>query len=184
MKNVQRFEITDTLKEPPTYGGRLDENGNSINPNSVYGREWDEIAHKYLQEHKYCERCLKEGKHVRAALVHHVQYVRNGGGNGNGNLQALCHHCHEEIHKRRKVDHMDNLEVRQAREDMATPEQALAELQAAERELYWETDKDKAHKVDNALRECRDRADNATSEEEALDALRDYEAELYLKGDN
>lgn len=156
----------------------------SINPNSVYGREWDEIARKYLADHPYCERCAKQGKRTKAALVHHMQYVRSGGGNGNSNLQALCHHCHEEIHKRRKVDHMDNLDVRQAREDMATPEQALAELQAAEKEMYWETDKDRADKADNVLNECRARQDNATSEDEALEALQDYEANLYLKEDN
>ena len=79
---------------------------------------------------------------------------------------------------------MDNLDVRQAREDMATPEQALAELQAAEREMYWESDKDRADKVENALRGCRTRQDNATSEAEALEALQDYEASLYLKEDN
>lgn len=79
---------------------------------------------------------------------------------------------------------MSYADRQQAYEDMATPEQALAELQAAEKELYWETDKDKAHKVDNALQESRGRLDNATSEDEALDALRDYEAALYLKEDN
>lgn len=142
MRQVYRCgQIDGHLTVPPMYGGRLDENGNSIldddgrQDNKPYGREWDDRAKEYLADH------------------------------------------------RRKVDHMDNLEVRQAREDMATPEQALAELQAAEREMYWKTDKDKVHKVDNALQECRDRLDNATSEDEALDALRDYEAALYLKGD-
>ena len=69
---------------------------------------------------------------------------------------------------------MDNLDVGQA----------LAELQAAEREMYWESDKDRADKGDNALQEYRERADNATSEAEALEALQDYEASLYLKEDN
>ena len=75
-------------------------------------------------------------------------------------------------------------DVRQAREDMATPEQALAELQAAEREMYWETDKDRAQKTDSVLNDCRARQDNATSEDEALEALQDFEANLYLKEDN
>jgi hypothetical protein len=172
------------------YGGRLDDYGNSIldddgrQDNKPYGREWDDKAKEYLADHPYCERCAKQGKRTKAALVHHVQYVRSGGGNGNSNLQALCHHCHEEIHKRRKVDNMDNLDVGQAREDMVTPEQALADLKAAESEMYWESDKDRADKVENALRGCRERADNATSEDEALEALQDYEASLYLKEDN
>jgi len=79
---------------------------------------------------------------------------------------------------------MSYSDVRQARDDMGTPEQALAELQAAEREMYWESDKDRADKVDNALQDCRARQDNATSEDEALEALQDYEANLYLKEDN
>ena len=131
----------------------------------------------YLSRHPTCEMCG-----TKKAV-----FVTTG-----ADTAALCYTCGDAymkkghaivevdrldnvpIHQRRKVNNMDNLDVGQA----------LAELQAAEREMYWESDKDRADKGDNALQEYRERADNATSEAEALEALQDYEASLYLKEDN
>lgn len=55
MKTVQRYEITDTLKDPPIYGGRLDENGNSIFDNGRQvnrpdGRSTDNMSYLDRQQ--------------------------------------------------------------------------------------------------------------------------------------
>lgn len=107
MKNVQRFEITDTIKEPPTYGGRLDENGNSLT----------------------------------------------------GGYENM------------------NIDVKQAREDMATPEQALATLKAAEAGYYMNDDRQQG----NAARTDERPLDDTATPEQALAVLKAAEADSYLQ---
>ena len=151
------------LNVPESYAGRLDAEGNQLVP---YGRSWDETAKAYLEKHPYCERCLKHGKHVKAALVHHKVYVKNGGKDGAHNLEALCHSCHEYEHKRHKADRFD-----EEASAMNEIDKDLEKLKRYEAELY----RGKAA-ADEAAR-----TDEAEDPEEALKRLKEAEAHMYEK---
>lgn len=152
------------------YAGRLDANGNQVedsegNQVKPYGRAWDDLAKAYREKHPWCERCLKKGKHVKAALVHHKKYVTAGGKDETANMEALCHSCHEYEHKRHKDERFD------MKEETAMDEIKAAEerLRRYERELY------------RGRKAAEDAADEVEPEtvEEALERLKAREAHAY-----
>lgn len=67
-----------------------------------YGGSWPKVRALYLHAHPLCERCAAAGRYVKAALVHHILPLADGGTHDETNLQALCVSCHEEIHQRVK----------------------------------------------------------------------------------
>ena len=154
----------DRVHVPAPFAGHLDASGNQV----PYGRSWDEMAKAYLEKHPYCERCLKDGKHVKAALVHHKEYVANGGEDKASNMEALCHRCHELEHKRH---HKDMRFDRQEEEDMDEVQESLERLKRYEANLY---------RGEKAAREAMDEQEPETVEE-ALERLKDIEANNWQK---
>ena len=64
-----------------------------------YDRDWKAVRLAYLREHPICEDCELKGDVVPAALVHHVDPIRQGGARLDaGNLRALCEPCHARAH--------------------------------------------------------------------------------------
>lgn len=70
-------------------------------------KRWKQLRMQYLQQHPLCERCLAEG-HVRSAIdLHHRVPVETAHTLSEmealcyrwTNLEALCIHCHKEVHK-------------------------------------------------------------------------------------
>lgn len=70
-----------------------------------------------------------------------------------------------------------NIDVRQAREDMATPEQALATLKAAEAGYYMNDDRQQG----NAARTDERPLDDTATPDQALEVLKAAEADSYLQ---
>ena len=70
-------------------------------------KEWVKLRARKLTENPLCERCLQQGHATAARCVHHVIPVESGRDDQEchdicmrwSNLQALCYHCHAEIHK-------------------------------------------------------------------------------------
>ena len=65
-----------------------------------YGRAWQKIRARYIAAHPLCEKCAEAGRYVKAALVHHVLPLADGGTNDAENLMSLCVACHEKMHRR------------------------------------------------------------------------------------
>ena len=71
---------------------------------------WRKLRDKYLMMHPLCERCLANDEYNASEEVHHKKPLSRATSETNlkylgfdwGNLQALCKHCHHEIHKRMK----------------------------------------------------------------------------------
>ena len=63
-----------------------------------YGRAWKRIRDRYMNAHPLCERCLKEGKYVKAEQVHHIKPLAEGGNHNEENLMSLCTASHAKIH--------------------------------------------------------------------------------------
>ena len=63
--------------------------------------EWRAIRETYIVSHPFCEICRKYGRVVRAAEVHHIKPLAEGGTNAFTNLISLCHHCQARIHAER-----------------------------------------------------------------------------------
>lgn len=56
---------------------------------------WIVARKKQLQEHPFCEECLKSGKRVKAKMVDHITPIKDGGQPfAPSNLQSLCWECH------------------------------------------------------------------------------------------
>ncbi len=66
--------------------------------NKRYGAEWRTIRSIYVKSHPLCEQCLKNGRIVPTAEVHHIVPLADGGNNDDSNLMSLCHACHNAIH--------------------------------------------------------------------------------------
>lgn len=66
--------------------------------NERYGKNWKKIRASFLKNHPFCELCRREGRTTQATMVHHILPVRNGGGNDEENLMALCKSCHSRLH--------------------------------------------------------------------------------------
>ena len=65
-----------------------------------YGRAWRKIRTRYIAAHPLCEKCAEAGKYVKAALVHHLKLIADGGTHEDENLMSLCVSCHEKMHRR------------------------------------------------------------------------------------
>lgn len=65
-----------------------------------YGSAWRKIRGRYLAAHPLCEKCAEAGRYVKAALVHHVRPIADGGTHDEANLLSLCVSCHEKMHRR------------------------------------------------------------------------------------
>ena len=63
-----------------------------------YGTEWQKVRRAYISHHPLCEECLKQGRVVPVAQVHHKRPRREGGTNDFSNLMSLCASCHARIH--------------------------------------------------------------------------------------
>lgn len=75
--------------------GRLSEFYNS--------KQWRRLSHRIIRDAHYeCQMCKAEHRLARATLAHHVLYLREHPelAYEPSNLMALCHDCHERIHKR------------------------------------------------------------------------------------
>jgi len=62
-----------------------------------YGRKWQVIRAKYLEDHPWCvgyPRGAHGNQLVIATDVDHIQPRRAGGSDDENNLQPLCHSCH------------------------------------------------------------------------------------------
>ena len=66
-----------------------------------YGRAWKRIRDRYMNAHPLCERCLSEGRYVKAEQVHHKLPLAEGGTHRDDNLMSLCSACHAKIHAER-----------------------------------------------------------------------------------
>ena len=66
-----------------------------------YGRAWTRIRDRYIHAHPLCERCLAEGRYVKAEQVHHIKPLSEGGSHNDENLMSLCTACHAKIHAER-----------------------------------------------------------------------------------
>lgn len=72
--------------------------------------EWHTLRGQYISEHPLCEKCLKEGKTVPVAHIHHKVSFMKGLNDVDrwrlfldvSNLQALCVQCHLDEHKAKK----------------------------------------------------------------------------------
>lgn len=62
-----------------------------------YGDNWKKVRKLYLREHPICEECGRG-----AEVVHHLLPIREGGGNEEDNLEALCNRCHNRITAKEK----------------------------------------------------------------------------------
>lgn len=69
-----------------------------------YGSRWQKIRGRYIKAHPLCERCREQGKYVKAALVHHILPLADGGTHDEANLMSLCVSCHEKLHQRKKKE--------------------------------------------------------------------------------
>ena len=59
-----------------------------------YGSRWRRLRELFLRAHPLCADCLRHGRAVAATDVHHLVAKRDGGGDDESNLEALCHSCH------------------------------------------------------------------------------------------
>ena len=66
-----------------------------------YGKQWRRIRYKYVQEHPFCEECLKRGVLVMTEQVHHIIPLAEGGTNAPEKLMSLCKSCHSRLHAER-----------------------------------------------------------------------------------
>ena len=60
----------------------------------IRGRRWMTIRAAFLGAHPLCVICQAAGRLVAATELDHIVALCNGGGNNDGNYQALCHGCH------------------------------------------------------------------------------------------
>lgn len=76
----------------------------SISPKFYKSPQWKACREGYLQQHPFCEECLKVGEYTAATHVHHKiwlneQNVRDPAISLNwNNLEAVCIDCHNRIH--------------------------------------------------------------------------------------
>lgn len=91
--------------------------------------EWEHTRRLVLElDHHECVKCRAKGRYSRAALVHHVQHLRDrpdlalsvwlerpDGGRGERQLVSLCKRCHEE-------EHPEALKARELRREPLTRE--------------------------------------------------------------
>ena len=78
---------------------KYDRERNSIDPERKFIRssQWHKIRLEKLARNPLCERCEKEYKRIRRAmLVHHID--ENEFNNNWENLESNCNECHEEYH--------------------------------------------------------------------------------------
>ncbi len=66
-----------------------------------YGRTWQKIRKKYVEQHPFCEICYANGTVVPVEEVHHKKPLAEGGTNDFDNLISLCQPCHSRIHAER-----------------------------------------------------------------------------------
>jgi 5-methylcytosine-specific restriction enzyme A len=62
-----------------------------------YDGRWQRTRLRYLQAHPHCASCWQDGRVQAATDVHHITPKRDGGGDDDSNLQALCHACHSRV---------------------------------------------------------------------------------------
>jgi 5-methylcytosine-specific restriction protein A len=62
-----------------------------------YGRSWELVRTVYINEHPFCEQCLKGGKFTKTEEVHHKIPLSKGGTHDMRNLMSLCKSCHSRI---------------------------------------------------------------------------------------
>lgn len=83
-------------------------------------KAWHKLRLAYLQEHCFCENCLRYGKYTFSEEVHHRYFLNNGKTVADrlailldwNNLIALCKDCHHRFHaysKAHNLNRIDNL---------------------------------------------------------------------------
>lgn len=78
-------------------------------------REFTELRARVLEEaHHECQYCRRKGRVTKATIAHHEYYVRDypqyalsqyvmDEEGMHQNLVAVCHRCHEDIHKNERL---------------------------------------------------------------------------------
>ena len=96
----------------------------SVDKSFYNSKEWLSVRESYLKSVNYlCEECMKEGRVVPAAHVHHkIHLTKNNVNNPEislsfKNLEAVCIDCHNRLHsganpRRYIVDANGNVVVR------------------------------------------------------------------------
>lgn len=65
-----------------------------------YDHRWQQVRRKKIRRSPLCERCEEEGRTEPAAVVHHIEPIRDGGRRYKmENLQSLCRSCHRKAHR-------------------------------------------------------------------------------------
>ncbi len=60
------------------------------------GGAWAKIRSRIMRRDRgLCQPCKVVGRVTMALQVDHIVALANGGGNDDGNLQGICHECHE-----------------------------------------------------------------------------------------
>lgn len=60
---------------------------------------WRKVRAMKLRQDPLCEECGKQGRIKEAALVHHLQEIKDGGERlAFDNLQSVCTACHNKLH--------------------------------------------------------------------------------------
>lgn len=72
---------------------------------------WKRVRRNFLYKNPLCEECLKVGIIKAAELVHHRIPIKNGGAEYDySNLEAICHECHNRIHRQMKKEKVEEIE--------------------------------------------------------------------------
>lgn len=94
--------MTQMAKAPPRTGKRSSPRKWGVTSRASrhargYGREWDQTRRDILKRDKWlCQPCLAKGLTTLAREVDHIKPRSQGGGEGWGNLQAICTDCHKQ----------------------------------------------------------------------------------------
>lgn len=72
---------------------------------------WKRVRSDFLYKNPLCEECLKIGIIKAAELVHHRIPIKNGGAEYDySNLEAICHECHNRIHRQMEKEKVEEIE--------------------------------------------------------------------------
>ena len=76
----------------------------SIKSSFYNSKAWKDCREAYLNQHPYCEECLKRGEYTPARHVHHKIWLNKHNAENPEftlsfeNLEAVCQECHNRIH--------------------------------------------------------------------------------------
>lgn len=88
----------------------------------IQSTRWRELRAEKLNSYPCCEMCLEKGYYVPATEVHHRTPCETAATEAEmehlmftfGNLQSLCHACHQEVHRHLESRSRTEIEARNA----------------------------------------------------------------------